>query len=396
MKSDTRPPLHVLFLPRWYPHRYDPMMGLFVERHGLAVSKQVAVSVLYVHADSEMKGKTCEIVQSTDGLYTVRIYFKKSMVRPLPIAVLINLFRFLYAHLKGYRLIVKERPKPDVIHVHVLSRLGAVAYLFKLFLGIPYVITEHWSRYLDYNNTYKGFLRKCITTFVVKRSSVVSVVSKDLAFAMQKHRLKHPEYHVINNVVDTDLFTPPEEKPDASKINFLHVSCFEDRSKNISGLLDVIEKLYKKRQDFRCTMVGTGMDFARLKKMAEEKGLDEKVVVFKGLLEGEAVVKEFQEAAFFVMFSNYENMPVVIGEAFACGLPVLATDVGGIGEHVTRDKGILVPAGNIDKMVEALDRMLENYSGFNPEKIRQYALENFSQKAVAKQLEKMYNFALKK
>jgi hypothetical protein len=40
--------------------------------------------------------------------------------------------------------------------------------------------------------------------------------------------------------------------------------------------------------------------------------------------------------------------------------------------------------------------MLENYSGFNPEKIRQYALENFSQKAVAKQLEKMYNFALKK
>ena len=46
--------IHVLYLPRWYPNRYDPMPGLFIERHGLSVLKHCDISVLYVHADDQL------------------------------------------------------------------------------------------------------------------------------------------------------------------------------------------------------------------------------------------------------------------------------------------------------------------------------------------------------
>src|SRR5574344_186043 len=130
----TERPLHVVFLARWYPNRYDPMFGLFVQRHAEAVARYDKVSVVYVHADENAKCNY-EIEQDTEnGVNAIRVYFKKSNR-------LVSAFRFFVSCKKGLRLAGRH----DLIHVHVLTRMGVVAWLEKVFHKTPYLIPEHWS-----------------------------------------------------------------------------------------------------------------------------------------------------------------------------------------------------------------------------------------------------------
>ncbi len=107
-------------------------------------------------------------------------------------------------------------------------------------------------------------------------------------------------------------------------------------------------------------------------------------------MEGQHLVDYLNTADFLILFSNYENLPVVILEAFACGLPVLSTDVGGISEYLIEERGVLTKAGDESAFVEKLDYMLSSYSNFNKEKIREFALNNFSNKVIGESFYNIY------
>jgi glycosyltransferase involved in cell wall biosynthesis len=290
----------------------------------------------------------------------------------------------------------KEFGKPDIVHVHVLTRLGIIALLHRKITGIPYLVTEHWSRYLPTVGTYRGFWRKLATRIVVKHAGAITTVTKNLSDAMQSQGLNNKNYQVIQNVVDTDLFHPGESPVSSSKKRFVHISCFEDRSKNISGLLRAIALLSDTRNDFECQMIGEGLDLDRMTNFARELNIVGKTVHFTGLLEGDAIASALRQSSFLVLFSNFENMPVVINEAFASGIPVVATRVGGIAEHVDERKGILVYAGDETGMAKALSQMLDSYDTFDKNFIRNYALEQFSEKAIAEQFISIYRSILRK
>jgi hypothetical protein len=70
--------IKLLFLSRWYPHRNDPMLGLFVQRHAEAVARTCDVTVLYVQDDANIKGKTFETETfCQNGVNTLIVYYKK-------------------------------------------------------------------------------------------------------------------------------------------------------------------------------------------------------------------------------------------------------------------------------------------------------------------------------
>ncbi len=102
---------------------------------------------------------------------------------------------------------------------------------------------------------------------VVRNSAAVSTVSENLALAMQSHGLHHQHYLVLPNVVDTEAYILVNPSIAKAKKRFIHISCFEDRSKNISGLLRTIGKLAKLRNDFECIMVGEGIDLQKMKSL---------------------------------------------------------------------------------------------------------------------------------
>jgi len=385
-------PSRILFLARWYPDRYDPMMGLFIKRHAEVSVSFANVAVLYLRAAPD-KSFGFEIEQMVENkVVTTYVYYGTKSPLPRFIAQQIAGVMFVIALSKGYRFILDSWGKPDIIHVNVLTRLGLFALWLRKFQGIKYVITEHWSRYLPITGTYKGLFRRFFTKIVVRNAEAVSTVSENLAKAMQSHGLYNQQYMVLPNVVDTDSYIPAIESNMGIKKRFIHISCFEDRSKNISGLLHAISKLDKLRNDFECIMVGEGIDLEEMKFLAAELGLKEPQVKFTGLLENERVIEAYRSADFMVMFSNYENMPVVISESLSCGLPVVATSVGGIPEYINDQKGRLVPPGDEAVLLEAINFMLDHSAEYDKQKIRKDAVDIFGIQAVAGKMKELYSY----
>jgi glycosyltransferase involved in cell wall biosynthesis len=245
----------VLFLARWYPDRYDPMLGLFIKRHAKVAAGFADVSVLYLRAAPELP-YGFQIDQKVDNnVFTTVVYYGTKSNSFSFLSKPLAGFRFIIAFIKGYRFLLNTWGKPGIIHVNVLTRLGIFALWLRIFSGIRYVITEHWSRYLPVTGTYKGFFRKIFTKLVAGNAEAISTVSLNLAKAMQSHGLSNRHYMVLPNVVDTEAFIPQSGKVKSDKKQFIHISCFEDRSKNISGLLRTISKLASLRNDFECIMV---------------------------------------------------------------------------------------------------------------------------------------------
>lgn len=378
---------NILFMSPWYPDKKDPMPGLFVQRHALAAAQLNEVSCLYVkgYADQE----TTELEWTQNPLVELRIYYPS---RAGFVGWIKYRYAFLHYHFKGLALVTKKwGRRPDLVHVNILTREGVIALLWKWLYGIPYVVTEHWSRY--HNGGFSGFFKVFLTRLVVKHASAILPVTKHLQTAMEACGLKNSNYLPLPNVVDTDFFVPGPSV-DLSGKQILHISCFQDESKNIKGIIDTLVVLRKKRTDFKMVFVGDGIDYKWLKTYANEQQVSDPFMEFRGLLEGDQLLKEIQKSTFHLMFSRYENLPVVNLECMSCGLPILSSDVGGIKEHLGPDLGVLVPSESQTALEEGIIDILDNNVLFDAVHIREYAVANFSMSELGKRLNNIYQEAI--
>ncbi len=363
--------LKVLYLSPWYPHRYDAMLGLFVRKHAEAVSRYCNVCVLYLFADE--KAENYEVVdQVTNGVRELYVYYPFSKFPVL--RQLTKAFGFFRAFIKGYALVEERFGRPDVTQANVLTRCGVLSYLLQKRWNIPYVVVEHWSRYLPSKNEYKGFVRKRVSELVVRNASCMLPVTEHLADAMRRHGLRNDHYRVVHNVVD-DFFFTAEKHPlvRGDRFRFLHVSCFSEPDKNVCGILRAVKRLSEKRTDFSMTMVGVGPDYEMVRDYAKELCLSDEIVSFLGELSPTEVCRRFAESDAFVLFSNTENAPVVISEALATGTPVISTNVGGIPEMVDDESGCLINPGDEGALCDKMDWMIDHYDSFNVSYIREKA-----------------------
>lgn len=363
------------------------MYGLFVKRHAEAAAINHRISVFYVHACNELPHlHQTEVKKGFISEYYY--YYRKSSTGIGILNTLINGWRFL----RGHWALRKKISKPDLIHVHILTRLGVLAYIANKASNIPYVVTEHWSRYQKGNRGYSGVLRKFLTRLVTSNASALTTVTLNLKEAMANHGIKNKNHYVLNNVVDIKTFFPENKAYKKSeKIKLVHVSCFDDEPKNISGLLKCIKELSKKRNDFVVEMVGTGKDHSKMMHLSKELEFEDSQVIFTGQLEGIELGNAVRSANILMLFSNYENLPVVINEAFCCGVPVISTDVGGIKEVVNTSNGRLVKKGDIDQFVYELEYMMDHLSEYNQKQIYEEAVAQYSVVAISNKLDEIYS-----
>ena len=385
--------LKLLFLPAWYPHRRDSMLGLFVQKHAGAISPFAEITVLAVVSE-ERKGESFEVETKMDKGFTEIIIYTKKFKSPIGfLNTLVNGIRYITAHLAGWKILEQTGFRPQLNHVHILTRAGLMALFFKIRYGIPFVITEHWSRYLPHHNGYGGGLRQALTRKVLKESKGISTVSKALKEGMNTRALNHPNWHIIPNVVDTRLFMPDGRNNSSPVIRFSHISCFEEKSKNMSGILRAAKKLKDRGIAFELLMIGDGPDKTATEKLAAKLGLAEQVI-FTGVLEGAELVDAMSTCSFSVLFSHYETFAIVIPENLSLGIPVIATRVGGIPEVLPEKYGILVPPGNEEALTKAMLYMIKNHNKYDREEMRNYVEENYSYEEVGKSFLEFYQSAL--
>lgn len=342
--------MKVLFLTPWYPTEQDAMAGLFVQKHTQAVSAQgVDVRVLHSQTWSEL--------------------------------------------LRGWRQLRREWGLPDVVQLNVIQKQGLLALRLKQRYKIPYIIVEHWSGYLPENGQFMRMsaYKRRLYARIARHASALLCVSNRLAEAMRQCGVTNADTRMINNVVEDFFYDKVEsQKSKAESVKtLLHVSCFDERAKNVKGLLRAARMLAYRRLDWQLVLVGTGVDYKEVRAYADELKFPEGLLQWRGELPPRQVAEELAQADIFVLPSNYENAPVVISESLARGVPIISTRAGGIPEMVSSECGILVPPRDDQALTEAMATMLDHCSEYNRDTIRQ-AGQQYSYQAVGSQLANIY------
>ena len=286
--------MKVLFLTPWYPSDQDAMSGLFVQKHVEAVRSQ---------------GADVRVITATEA---------EEMVAQ-------------------WRLLQEERWMPDIVQVNVLQKQVLLARTLLKKEGIPFIIVEHWSGYLPQNGQFmrQNWFKRRFYRHIARQASMILTVSQALQQAMRDCGFEAQQWGTIDNVVDEFFYKSlPQPIPKGKGFKtLLHVSCFDEKAKNVKGLLRAAKMLSEKRRDWRLRLVGTGIDYKEIRAYEQTLDIPEGLLEWTGELTPQEVADEMHRADALVLSSRYETYGVVLAEAAAAGLPILSTPVG-IAEEV--------------------------------------------------------------
>lgn len=369
-------PKNVLFLASWYPNPSNPTLGNFIQKHAEAASKYNQVTTLSVHSREE--GPLVVEKTSRDNLTELRVYYPKAK------GLLKRLFQYKSykkAVALGIQTFRQLAGEPDVLHMNVVFPMGLLVKRY--FPNTPMVITEHASGLHDGPNAYpKWMLKRMIPIY--QQAQAILPVSANLGERIKT--LAGTSFQVLPNVVNEEIFKLPNESIASNRL--VHISTLYEAAKNVHGMLRAVKQLSTTRQDFEFHIITDG-DATQAKALANELDLLDRFVFFHGTMETQEIASFLHSCKALVLFSNFENFPCVIPEAWMSGIPVIATEVNGIPEFAHVGNSILIEPRNEDQLTQAMLEILHG-KHFDAQALRSYAMEHFSYAAVSKQLDEVY------
>ncbi|HRN61943.1 MAG TPA: glycosyltransferase family 4 protein [Luteimonas sp.] len=227
-------------------------------------------------------------------------------------------------------------------------------------LGLPYVVKVHGS---DLNVQANYRLRRSQIAAALRGARAVVAVSDALAGKVRELGVDPRRVHLIYNGVDSERFRPGDRAAARGALglpNDAPIVLYVGNLKQAKGCLDLLEafpQVLARHPRALLAFVGDGPAAAALMRRARELGIDDQVQL-AGARPHEQLAQWMQAASLLSLPSHNEGVPNVVLEAMACGLPVVATRVGGIPEVLPEQAGLLVPAHDRAALGEALDEAL--------------------------------------
>ena len=266
-------------------------------------------------------------------------------------------------------------PGLDVIHVHYAIPHVLSAYAVSKITGLPWLVTLHGSdaHSLGWSPTFRLAMLRTL-----QDAGAVTTVSEFLKRRIQERIGFEGEVIVIPNFIDIDHFSPSNEfklcletgcitkeeegvtaNPDSEEILLLHVSNYRE-GKRVPGLIEAFRIIADSHPNAHLAIAGDGSERAEVEKRIESLGLRENVT----LLGVRSDIRELMCCSdVFLLFSNVEGMPLTVIEAMACGLPVVATPVGGTPELLRAGQdGIMTEGLGEREYAQAVIELIENDS----------------------------------
>lgn len=279
----------------------------------------------------------------------------------------------------------------DIIHAHCCVWAGYAAMKLSEKTKIPYVVTEHATLFQLHKNEISN-ANYAVIAEVFQKAVKVICVSRAFARLLEEYTLN---IEVIGNVVDCEQFQVKETDKDG--VRFLTVCYMEAEEQLYKKGMDILIKSWSeivaKHPRAKLIIGGGGKAQEKVVEWTKEYQVIDSVE-FLGALTRSQVVKQMQNCGCFVLPSRYETFGVVYIEAMACGKPVIAVANGGPDDFVHEFNGILIQPEQEEELVQALEKMImaleKEDSIFQPERIAAYVEEKFSYRAIAEQLEKVY------
>jgi N-acetyl-alpha-D-glucosaminyl L-malate synthase BshA len=293
----------------------------------------------------------------------------------------------------------------DLLHVHYAVPHATSAYLARQILAerAPKVVTTLHGTDITLVGNDASYLP--ITRFSIEQSDALTAPSQYLVEATHRElgidsRLP---IDVIPNFVDTERFCPDRSVrahclarlfPDARAETALAVHVSNFRAVKRLDLLVAAFECLARENDARLVLVGDGPERSRVQALVRGHGLAERV---RFLGNREDFVEVLQAADVFLQASDSESFGLASLEAQACGVPVVATRVGGVAEVIEDGvTGLLTEAGNAEALATAAARVLavpEDWREMS-EAARRRATASFSMPAVLDRYERCYRDCL--
>lgn len=289
-----------------------------------------------------------------------------------------------------------EIGRPDMIHAHCCVWAGYAAMRLSQKTGIPYVVTEHATLF----QLHKKEISKrnnAVIKKVFQNAQKVICVSRAFARLLEDYTTN---IEVIGNVVDCQQFKAAEViQKDNTNIQhrFLTICYMEEEAqlykKGIDLLIKAWAEIAPKYPHAKLIIGGGGKARKKVVEWIEDYCVAQSVELL-GALERQQVIRQMQQCDCFVLPSRYETFGVVYIEAMACGKPVIAAANGGPDEFVKDFNGILIQPEQEEELVQAIENIIARVnredSPYRPETIASFVEERFSYRAIARQLEIVY------
>lgn len=335
----------LLFAPYFPPH----MGGL--ERYAFEIAKRLNKEHSWrvvIVTSGELHGKDSK--EKSQDLTVYRLgYFCKISNTPISFSWL----------LKIKKIIANE--KPSIINIHApVAGIGDMAALVAK--NIPIVVTYHsgsMSKKKFFIDILIQLYEKLFMPFLLRRADRIVCASDFVRF----HFLAKYTYKSITltPAVDKNLFTEGgEQKSKRPTILFVAGLSKAHGHKGLQSLLDTVCLVKESIPSVQLVVVGEGDMQSTYKQRAIKLGL-ENTVRFIGRLEGKALADQYRNAHILVAPSTNESFSMVILEAMTSGLPVVATNIGGIPLLVSHEEtGFLFTPGNQAMFVQHISTLLSD------------------------------------
>lgn len=368
-----------------FPSSSQPNAGIFIRERMFRVGKQLPVVVVsprpwfpFQNIVRRWRPHFRPAVSRHEQQMGVDVYFPRFLSFPGILKSLDGLFMALACIPVLRRL--KQEYKFNLLDAHFGYPDGYAATLLGRWFRVPVTIT---MRGTEIPQSRKVMLRRLLKR-ALQRANHVFSVSASLGQHAQNMGVDGGKIQVVGNGVDVTRFYPVPAQalrkklglPDDAKV-MITVGGLVER-KGFHRVIEVMPSLMRAIPELHYLVVGgpsaEGDWSERLREQVKDMGLTERVH-FLGTYPPEQLKSVLSAADIFVLSTRNEGWANVILEAMACGLPVIATDVGGNREVVCSENiGKIVPFGDRKLLEEALAEALGREWDHNM--IIQYAREN--------------------
>lgn len=268
-----------------------------------------------------------------------------------------------------------RRQRFDAIYSHWLVPSGMVGAIAHKIAGIRHVMTVHAAGLLGLK---KLPLQRHIADFVIKNTDQVAVVSSYIGEKLREtvspamRKILDQKIHIIPMGVDVNQFNIGPDKDSLKEKHGLagaFVLLFLGRlaeKKGIPYLLRAISEISKEYSDVVLVICGDGPERKKLELLVNDMDIEDEVV-FAGFVSNEEKIEYLSLADVLVVPSivtgegDTEGLPVVIMEGLAAGIPVIATDVGGISDAIIdQETGLLVETASHSALIDGVKQLRED------------------------------------
>lgn len=368
----------VLVMSRWYPTPRQPDAYPFIRDWAVAASRVADIRVLHLDSE-ETTADRCELLRENDGsithgLETWRLEMGHAgMSRP----------RILLREIAAIiRAVESVGPIPNILHAHVFT-IAPHAFACRIRFGVPYVVTEHFSRFR--RSDFHWYHRVQALTTLPPAARILTV-SDPLANAMRRRGVMG-RYETVANPVDTSIFRPTPVPP-GDALDLVTVGKLVPL-KGTDILLESLARIGDPTVSL--TVIGDGPQRPELEALAYDLGVADRVT-FIGAVSRSEVSRRLQKCHALVVPSLIETFSIVAAEALAAGRPVVATRCGGPETFIGHDEGVVVEPGSPDLLAEGILTLRARLRAghFDPLRLSRFAAEHFSFSSVAERLKGIY------